>query len=89
ISSMSSALRLLAKRRFWPLFITQMLGAFNDNLFKFSMVILVTYGIYQDPAQDFQFNALASGIFILPFFLFSSLAGQLADNYDKARITRL
>lgn len=86
---MSSALRLLGKRRFWPLFVTQLLGAFNDNLFKFSMVILVTYGIYQDPAQDFQFNALASGIFILPFFLFSSLAGQLADNYDKARITRL
>ncbi|WP_109357214.1 MFS transporter [Sphingorhabdus sp. EL138] len=86
---MKSAVRLLAKRRFWPLFITQMLGAFNDNLFKFSMVILVTYGIYKDPAQDFQFNALASGIFILPFFLFSSLAGQLADNYDKARITRL
>ncbi|MEM8919010.1 MAG: MFS transporter [Pseudomonadota bacterium] len=85
---MSSAIRLLAKRRFWPLFVTQLLGAFNDNLFKFSMVILVTYGIYQDPAQEFQFNALASGIFILPFFLFSSLAGQLADNYDKARITR-
>ncbi|HEY9092815.1 MFS transporter [Parasphingorhabdus sp.] len=85
---MSSAHRLLMKRRFWPLFLTQMLGAFNDNLFKFSMVILVTYGIYKDPAQDFQFNALASGIFILPFFLFSSLAGQLADNYDKARITR-
>lgn len=85
---MTSVLRLLAKRRFWPLFVTQMLGAFNDNLFKFSMVILVTYGIYKDPAQDFQFNALASGVFILPFFLFSSLAGQLADNYDKARITR-
>ncbi|MEW4467155.1 MFS transporter [Parasphingorhabdus sp. JC815] len=85
---MTPALRLLAKRRFWPLFVTQMLGAFNDNLFKFSMIILVTYGIYQNPQQDFQFNALASGIFILPFFLFSSLAGQLADNYDKARITR-
>ena len=86
---MASTLGLLGTRRFLPLFVTQLLGAFNDNLFKFSMVILVTYGIYNDPAQDFRFNALASGIFILPFFLFSSLAGQLADNYDKARITRL
>jgi len=85
---MSSALPLLNKKRFAPLFITQLLGAFNDNLFKFSMVILVTYGILNDPAQEFQFNALASGIFILPFFIFSALAGQLADNYDKAIIIR-
>ena len=82
---MTASLKLLGKRRFWPLFITQLLGAFNDNLFKFSMVILVTYTAAVD---DVLFNAVASGIFILPFFLFSSLAGQLADNYDKARITR-
>ncbi|QJB68497.1 MFS transporter [Parasphingorhabdus halotolerans] len=89
---MTSTLRLLAKRKFWPLFITQLLGAFNDNLFKFSMVILVTYGIYGlegATERETSFNALASGIFILPFFLFSALAGQLADNYDKARIIRL
>ncbi len=86
---MKSAISLLNKRRFLPLFITQLLGAFNDNLFKFSMVILVTYAIYNDPQQEFEFNALASGIFILPFFLFSALAGQLADNYDKAAITRI
>jgi len=79
---------LLRTKRFLPLFLTQLLGAFNDNLFKFSMVILVTYGIYESESEDFAFNALASGLFILPFFLFSSLAGQLADNYDKARITR-
>ena len=85
---MKASLRLLAKRKFWPLFVTQLLGAFNDNLFKFSMVILVTYGIYESESEDFIFNALASGIFILPFFMFSSLAGQLADNYDKAKITR-
>ncbi len=86
---MKTSLRLLTKRRFLPLFVTQLLGAFNDNLFKFAMVVLVTYAIYNDPAQEFQFNALASGIFILPFFLFSALAGQLADNYDKAAITRI
>jgi len=86
---MKSPIKLLLRRRFAPLFATQLLGAFNDNLFKFSMVILVTYSIYNDPDQEFQFNALASGIFILPFFLFSALAGQLADNYDKAKITRI
>ncbi len=86
---MQNTAHLLRTKRFLPLFLTQLLGAFNDNLFKFSMVILVTYGIYQSESEDFAFNALASGLFILPFFLFSSLAGQLADNYDKARITRL
>ncbi len=85
---MQNTAHLLRTRRFLPLFLTQLLGAFNDNLFKFSMVILVTYGIYDNESEDFAFNALASGLFILPFFLFSSLAGQLADNYDKARITR-
>ncbi|MEO9600985.1 MFS transporter [Parasphingorhabdus sp.] len=85
---MQNTAHLLRTKRFLPLFLTQLLGAFNDNLFKFSMVILVTYGIYESESEDFVFNALASGLFILPFFLFSSLAGQLADNYDKARITR-
>ncbi|MEO1045482.1 MAG: MFS transporter [Pseudomonadota bacterium] len=85
---MSSALPLLGKRRFSPLFITQLLGAFNDNLFKFSMVILVTYAVLKDPQQEFVFNAVASLVFILPFFLFSALAGQLADNFDKAMIIR-
>ncbi|ASK87486.1 MFS transporter [Sphingorhabdus sp. SMR4y] len=85
---MQNTAHLLRTKRFLPLFLTQLLGAFNDNLFKFSMVILVTYGIYESESEDFAFNALASGLFILPFFLFSSLAGQLADNYDKARITR-
>lgn len=85
---MQNTRHLLLTRRFLPLFVTQFLGAFNDNLFKFSMVILVTYGIYKSESEDFMFNALASGVFILPFFLFSSLAGQLADNYDKARISR-
>ncbi len=86
---MQNTAHLLRTRRFLPLFVTQLLGAFNDNLFKFSMVILVTYGIYESESEDFVFNALASGIFILPFFLFSSQAGQLADNYDKAKITRI
>jgi MFS family permease len=85
---MTPSIRLLGKRRFLPLFATQFLGAFNDNLFKTAMVIFVTYYVYSDPTKEATFNAIAGGIFILPFFLFSALAGQLADSMDKARIIR-
>ncbi len=85
---MTPTLSLLGKRRFLPLFVTQFLNAFNDNVFKMAMVMLATYTIYKDPSQDAFFNAVASGVFILPFFLFSALAGQLADSSDKARIAR-
>src|SRR5215210_8308105 len=81
-------MHLLRKRRFLPLFVTQFLGAFNDNLFKTSMVILVTYYVYSDPTKEATFNAISGAVFILPFFLFSALAGQLADSMDKARIIR-
>jgi MFS family permease len=86
---MHASVVLLTKRRFLPLFVTQSLGAFNDNLFKTAMVMLVTYHLYQDPARETSFNAIAGGLFILPFFLFSALAGQLADAHDKARIIRI
>jgi MFS family permease len=82
-------MHLLKTRRFLPLFVTQFLGAFNDNLYKSAMVILVTYAIYSDPTKEATFNAVAGGLFILPFFLFSALAGQLADGGDKARIIRI
>jgi MFS family permease len=82
-------MHLLRKRRFLPLFVTQFLGAFNDNLFKTAMVILVTYYVYSDPTKEAVFNAVAGAVFILPFFLFSALAGQLADSSDKARIIRI
>jgi predicted MFS family arabinose efflux permease len=86
---MPTSLQLLGKRRFLPLFITQFLGAFNDNLFKMSMVMLVIYQIYSDPKQEAGFSALAGAIFILPFFLFSALSGQLADSRDKAWLIRI
>jgi MFS family permease len=86
---MISSFNLLGKRRFLPLFTTQLLGAFNDNLYKTAMVILVTYHIYSDPTKEASFNAIAGAIFILPFFLFSALSGQLADSTDKARIIRI
>jgi len=86
---MQDSLHLLKTRRFLPLFATQFLGAFNDNLFRTAMVMLVIYGIYRDAEQEAAFSAIAGGLFILPFFLLSALAGQLADAYDKARIIRI
>ncbi len=86
---MINALGLLRKRRFLPLFTTQFLGAFNDNLFRGSMVLFVIYGILKDVEREQSFNALATGLSTLPFLLFSALAGQLADTVDKARIIRL
>ena len=80
---------LLRARRFLPLFATQFLGAFNDSLFKQAVVLFVTYQLYSNAAKEFQFSAIAQGLFILPFFLFSALAGQLADDHDKARLIRI
>ena len=86
---MIGALGLMKERRFLPLFITQFLGAFNDNLFKNAMIFFATYQIFNSVEQETQFSAIATGIFILPFFLFSALAGQLADTHDKAKIMRI
>src|SRR3546814_17322867 len=83
---MQASISLLGKRRFLPLFVTQFLGAFNDNLFKTALVLLVTFHIYSDAAKEAALNAIAGGLFILPFFLFSALAGQLSDGTDQARI---
>jgi MFS family permease len=80
---------LLRARRFAPLFATQFLGAFNDSLFKQAVVLFVTYQLYSDPHKEFQFSAIAQGLFILPFFLFSALSGQLADDHDNARLIRI
>ena len=80
---------LLRARRFAPLFATQFLGAFNDSLFKQAVVLFVTYQLFSNPHKEFQFSAIAQALFILPFFLFSALAGQLADDHDKARLIRI
>ncbi|HEV7658983.1 MAG TPA: MFS transporter [Allosphingosinicella sp.] len=87
--SSSGAFHLLGTRRFLPLFGTQMLGAFNDNLFKHSMVLFVVYEHYRNEFTETWFSALTTGIFILPFFFLSALSGQLADATDKARIIRI
>ena len=87
--SMQTSMALLRKRRFLPLFVTQLLGAFNDNLFKNAMVLFVVYGVYNDEKAEALFSAVATAVFILPFFLLSALAGQLADTRDKAKIIRI
>ena len=86
---MHNAMHLVRTRRFLPLFVTQFCGAFNDNLFRTAMVMLVIYGIYGDPKQEAAFSAVAGALFIAPFFLLSALAGQLADANDKAKIIRI
>ncbi|MFC4295628.1 MFS transporter [Novosphingobium tardum] len=86
---MTTSTHLVHSRRFLPLFVTQLLGAFNDNLFKNAMVLYVVYSVYSSEAAEAKFSAIASGVFILPFFVLSALAGQLADMRDKARIIRI
>jgi MFS family permease len=86
---MTVSTHMLRRRRFLPLFVTQLLGAFNDNLYKTAMVLFVVYSIYNSEEAEGMFSAVASAVFIIPFFLFSALAGQLADMRDKAKIIRI
>lgn len=72
------------------MFLTQFFGAFNDNLFKNALVILITFRL----ADEYGLNAqilitVVAGLFILPFFLFSATAGQLADKYEKSFLIRI
>lgn len=85
---MHGGTHLLGKRRFLPLFITQALGAFNDNLFKTAMVLYVVYTVYNDPKSEETFSGIATAISVLPFFLLSAVAGQLSDANDKAKVIR-
>ncbi|WP_297363496.1 MFS transporter [Thauera sp.] len=86
---MPSQFHLLAERRFLPFFLTQFLGAFNDNVYKNALVVLITFQAAQlGAASPGVMVNLAAGLFILPFFLFSATAGQLADKYEKSRLIR-
>ena len=83
-------LSLLGKRRLGPLFAVQFLGAFNDNLLKFALLFLANFTIYKaEPSKAAMLATISTGLFILPYFLFSALAGQIADSVDKARLVRL
>jgi 1-acyl-sn-glycerol-3-phosphate acyltransferase len=82
-----SQIQLLKTRRFSSFFWTQFFGAFNDNVLKNALVILVTYKAVQvGGLSGAQMVQLASGIFILPFFLFSATSGQIADKFEKKKI---
>ncbi len=85
---MLTSTHLLKQRRFLPLFATQLLNAFNDNLFKNAMVLFVVYSVYNSEEAEAKFSAIASALFILPFFVLSAMSGQLADMRDKAVIIR-
>lgn len=87
---MSSPLYLFRTRRFAPLFGTQFLGAFNDNLFKNTLAIILTFQSSEWTSLPLSILApLIGALFILPFFLFSGFSGELADRLDKARLARL
>jgi len=75
---------------FWPFFYTQFFGAFNDNILKNTVGILIAYKAYSvGGISPEQMVSLCGGIFILPFFLFSAIAGQLADKYSKTKLIRI
>ena len=81
-------IELLRARRFLPLLLTQILGAFNDNLFKSAFVMVITYGARSafDPGA---LAAISGGMLIAPYFLFSATAGQLADRFERSRLLQI
>jgi 1-acyl-sn-glycerol-3-phosphate acyltransferase len=87
---MSSQFHLLKEIRFRPFFMTQLLGALNDNVFKTALITLLTFraGSITDLSPALLATVLP-GVFILPFFLFSATCGQIADKYDRARLARI
>ncbi len=85
---MTTSTNLMRQRRFLPLFLTQLLNAFNDNLYKNAMVLFVVYQVYDSPETETMISGLATALFVLPFVLFSATSGQLADMRDKTKIIR-
>ena len=83
-----SQFTLLRTRRFLPFFITQLLGAFNDNIFKQSLILAILYKLTIDGDRSIWVN-LCALLFILPFFLFSALAGQLGEKFNKDALIRV
>jgi len=81
---------LLTQKRFMPFFVTQFFGAFNDNVFKNALIILIAFQGAQFIGTDTDLLInIAAALFILPFFLFSATAGQWIDKYEKSKSIRL
>ncbi len=86
---MPDSIKLLKTRRFLPFFLTQLLGAFNDNLYKNGLTIFIAFQTANmTQASSNTLVNIAAGLFILPFFLISPIAGQLADKYEKSFLIR-
>lgn len=85
--SQHSQFALLGSRRFLPFFITQLLGAFNDNIFKQSLILAILYHLSVGGDRNLLVN-LCALLFILPFFLFSALGGQFGEKYNKDALMR-
>ncbi len=83
-----SQFSLLGQRRFSALFLTQLLGAFNDNLYKNALVIFITFQAATSASTRALLITASAGLFILPFFLFSGWAGQFADKLEKSRLIK-
>ncbi|MFA6022335.1 MAG: MFS transporter [Rhodospirillales bacterium] len=80
---------LLTRRRFWPLFVGQFLGAANDNFFKNALIMLVIYKLGAQAGMEPKILAtVAAGLFIAPYFLFSALAGEMSDRFEKSRLMK-
>lgn len=86
---MANQFELFKRRRFSAMFFTQFLGAFNDNIFKQALILVLTYTAASQLGVEVSIlNNLAAMLFILPYFLFSALAGQIADKFEKSKLTR-
>ncbi len=79
---------IISERRFLPYFCTQFLGAFNDNIYRYAFAILITYFLAKNNQDGAIIINSALVAFILPFFVFGAIAGQLADKYEKAFLIR-
>lgn len=80
---------LLTSRRFLPMFLTQFFGALNDNVYKQSLLLVITYGLIQHNSGNVStLNNLAALLFIAPYFVFSATAGQIADKFERSQLVR-
>ena len=86
---MANQFQLFKHRRFNAMFFTQFLGAFNDNIFKQALILVLTYTAASQLGMEVSIlNNLAAMLFILPYYLFSALAGQIADKFEKSKLTQ-
>lgn len=87
----SNPFAFILSRRFFPLFCTQLCNALNDNLFKTAFFVLISFSQFNQytllPAS--QLLNIAAFVFILPYFLFSTIGAELANKFDKAKVAKM